>query len=91
MEKTNDAMTIYTLAKPDVVTIPTTEYKDLVAAQQHYETIVNLLLSSFELDGDDVEIGFSERKTIPFAVRFLEPEAYLLKEKQLRAKKAAEA
>lgn len=87
MEKTNDTMTICTLAKPDSITLNVREYRDLVNAQKQYEDIVNLVLQCITLDSDGApDIDYKGRSRLLIGLEIIESDAVNFKVKQLRAK-----
>lgn len=87
MERTNDAMTICTLAKPDSIALNVREYRDLLNAQRQYETILNLVLQSISLDSEGhVDIDYKGRTRLIIGLEIIETEALNYRTKQLRAK-----
>lgn len=85
MEKLNDTMTICTLARPDVVTVKATEYKDLLRAQEQYDRIVDAICHAIKLtSGGEADIDYHGRDLILFALQLLEPGAYHMRIRQLR-------
>ena len=92
-EKHNDTMTICTLARPDVITIPIGEYKEHVMRQAHYEMMLQTFLDALRLDSyGKLDIDFNGRDLILSRMKFIEPEAVSYRYKQLeRAKMEKEA
>lgn len=87
MEKTNDTMTICTLAKPDTITLNVREYRDLLDAQRQYESVLNLVLQSISLDSDGAaDIDYKGRTRLMIGLEIIESEALNFRIKQLRAK-----
>lgn len=87
MEKTNDTMTICTLAKPDTITLSVREYRDFLNAQRGYESVLNLILQSISLDSDGkADIEYKGRTRLLIGLEIIEPEALNFKLKELRAK-----
>lgn len=88
MEKTNDTMTICTLARPDVVTIKATEYKDLLKAQEQYERIISMLYHAISLDmSGRADIDYHGRDLIICGLEILEPQALAFWVRQLKKEK----
>lgn len=85
MEKLNDTMTICTLAKPDVVTIKTAEYKHLLEAQEQSTRMIEVINSALKLDSNgEADIDYHGRNLIIFAYQILFPEAFNFRMKQLK-------
>lgn len=85
MEKLNDTMTICTLAKPDVVTINTAEYKHLLEAQEQRMRMIEVINSALKLDSNgEADIDYRGRNLIIFAYQILFPEAFNFRMKQLK-------
>lgn len=85
MEKLNDTMTIYTLAKQDTVTIRLTEYRDLMRAQGQYERIIELLLQAISLDyNQKADIDYKGKDRILMGLEFLEPDAFNYRIRRLK-------
>ena len=91
MERTNDTMTICTLARPDVITIPIGEYKEHVMRQAHYEMMLQTFLDALRLDSyGKLDIDFNGRDLIIARMKFIEPEAVHYRVKQLEGMKEKE-
>lgn len=87
MEKTNDTMTICTLAKPDSITLNVREYRDLLDAQRQYENVLNLALQCITLDSDgEADIDYKGRSRLLIGLEIIESDAVNFRLKQLRAK-----
>lgn len=85
MERMNDAMTICTLARPDVVTLKTNEYIDLIKAQEQCERLIEAITQAISLDHHgSPQIDYKGDDLIMFAFRLLEPEAYNYRIRQLK-------
>lgn len=77
MEKQNDAMTICTLAKPDVIPININAYKKLVMLQEHYDLLINILGHAVDVDDDGKPtIDWNGKNFLLNAFSMLEPEAF---------------
>lgn len=88
MEKTNDAMTICTLAKPDLIPVNANGYKMLVQTQEHYELLVNVLCHALDVDEDGQPvIDYSGKVFILNAFEMLEPDAFQLAVDKAKARK----
>lgn len=91
MEKTNDTMTICTLARPDVITLPVSEYKDHIMRQAHYEMMLQTFLDALRLDSyGKLDIDFNGRDLIIARMKFIEPEAVHYRLMQLEGMKEKE-
>lgn len=87
MEKTNDTMTICTLARPDVITLPVSEYKEHVMRQAHYELMLQTFLDALRLDSEGhVDIDYKGRTRLIIGLEIIETKALNYRKKQLRAK-----
>lgn len=77
MERLNDAMTICTLARPDVVTIKVDEYAELIKTQEQYVKLVDLVINSITLDSyGKPQIDFKGDDRILIGSQILEPDAF---------------
>lgn len=77
MEKTNDTMTICTLAQPDTVAVSAEAYKRLVAMQEHYDIFVNTLAKVIEVDmHGEPTIEWQGRDLLLTMFEIMEPAAF---------------
>lgn len=90
MEKHNDNMTIFTFNKTDTVTVNSSAYHELLEQNTRYRLLVKMLEQSITLDGcGDPTIDYDGRKIINAAFKFIEPEAYAWRIRQLKSEKEA--
>lgn len=85
MEKLNDTMTICTLARPDVVTIKASEYRDLLEARELNARMIEAINRGMSLGADgDADMNYQGRDRVLFAYQLLFPEAFSFRMKQLK-------
>lgn len=85
MEKLNDTMTICTLARPDVVTIKVSEYRNLLEAQEQSTRLIEAINSALKLDSNgEADIDYRGRNLIIFAYQILFPVGFDFRIKQLK-------
>lgn len=84
MERINDAMTICTLARPDVITISVKEYADLIKTKEKHEKYIDVVMSAISLDHyRKPQIDYKGDDLILIGSQILEPEAFFERIEQL--------
>ena len=77
MERMNDAMTICTLARPDVITISVNEYAELIKAKEQHEKFIDLVMGAITLDNyRKPQIDYKGDDRILIGSQILEPDAF---------------
>lgn len=73
--KENDAMTIYTFAKPDTITISAETYQKLLRKSFNYDALIRVMIQGIEpTTTDDFRLTYNCESNVRTALRMFEPE-----------------